>query len=149
MSSLTEVSEADLNRIINSIPIFSGVGMHEQHLIADKCVIAEAKADEIIIKQGDIGDHLYIIIKGKVLISKQTKSKKCVKINTLGPGDVFGEIAILRNIRRTAFVTTLEPCTFLTIDAHDFLKIYQYFSAASRDNIQLVIEKRLLQQNIE
>lgn len=142
MSPLSVISKAEITRTINNISIFSGVGLAEQHLIADKCVIVDAKPNEIIIKEGDIGDHLYMIIKGRVEISRQTSSKK-IYINTLGPGDVFGEIAIVRNIRRTADVTTLTPCTFLTLDAYNFLKIYQYFSAASRDNIQLFIEKRL------
>lgn len=103
-------------------------------------------ADEIIIEQGEIGDSLYIIIKGRVTVSIRKASRGWIRINTLGPGDVFGEIAILRNIPRTARITTETPCTFLTINAKDFLEIYHYFPPKSRDNIQLIVAKRLAQR---
>ena len=66
-----------------------------------------------------------------------------MRVDTLGSGDVFGEIAILRNIPRTARITTETPCTFLTITAKNFLEMYQYFPPESRNNIQLIVAKRL------
>jgi len=149
MATLNKISDVDINRMVNNTPIFSGIGIHEQHLLASKWDIEDRKADETIIKQGDIGDRCYIILKGSVLISKKLTSKPPIKINILNKGDVFGEIAILRNIPRTADVITLTPCTFLSIDAKNFLEIYKSFSPKSRDNIQLVIEKRLQQHRIE
>lgn len=130
-------------KIINSAHIFSGIGIKEQEMLAEKCKIMNRDKDEIIIEQGEVGDILYIIIYGRVLISVNTESKGFVKVNVLHPGDVFGEIAILRSVPRTARVTTETACSFLTINARDFLQIYQYFPPQSRNNIQLVIEKRL------
>lgn len=96
----------------------------------------------------EIGDRLYIIIKGTVEVCVKTNSKGWKRINTLGPGDVFGEIAILRNIRRTARIVTITACQFLTINAKDFLDVYQYFPARARDNIQLVVAKRLQESGV-
>lgn len=136
-------TKENILRFINHTSIFSGIGIHEQHMLIERCTIVKRDKDEIIIEQGDIGDTLYIILEGKVIISKKNLSKGWIRINTLGPGDVFGEIAILRNVRRTARVTTETPCKFLTINAKNFLEIYQYFPPKSRNNIQLIIEKRL------
>jgi CRP/FNR family cyclic AMP-dependent transcriptional regulator len=143
MGAFDYSSQADMLRTINHVSIFSGIGIHEQHMLADKCTILHRERDEIIIEQGEVADRLYMIIKGSVLISKRTVLNEWVHVNTLGPGDVFGEIAILRSYPRTARVTTATPCTFLTVSAQDFLHIYQYFPANSRDNIQGVIAKRL------
>jgi len=143
METLDYASEADLLRTINYASIFSGIGIHEQHMLADKCHISHRESGEIIIEQGEVADRLYMIIKGTVLVSKRTVLNEWIHVNTLGPGDIFGEIAILRSYPRTARVTTETPCTFLSVNAEDFLHIYQYFPAHSRDNIQLVIAKRL------
>ncbi|MCE0724585.1 MULTISPECIES: cyclic nucleotide-binding domain-containing protein [Legionella] len=136
-------AQLDLIPILSHATIFTGIGHIEQKMLADKCVIENYKPEEIVIEQGEIGDKLYIIIRGTVQVSIKTQSMGWKRINTLGAGDVFGEIAILRNIRRTARISTITACQFLTISASDFLAVYQYFPARARDNIQLVVAKRL------
>lgn len=143
MDNFDYSSQANILRLINNVNIFSGIGIPEQHLLADKCVIVNRNAGEIIIEQGEAGDRLFAIIQGRVLVSVKKEGSEWIKVNVLGPGDAFGEIAILRNVPRTARVTTETSCTFLTVCAKDFLEIYQYFPPQSRDNIQLIIAKRL------
>lgn len=144
MELMTTSSKAYLINIIGNAAMFAGIGLPEQEMLANKCHIVHHEKDEVIINQGDIGDTLYIIIKGQVLVSVWNPSQGLwVKVNTLFERDVFGEIAIIRNVRRTARITTLTPCTFLTIHSRDFMEAYQYFPPRSRDNIQLIIEKRL------
>ena len=145
MDSIDYSSQNEAISIINNTAIFSGLGIHEQHMLVNKCVLIERGNDEIVVEQGDVGDRLYMIVRGSVLVTKKTASGEWTHINTLGAGDVFGEIAILRRFPRTARITTQTRCTFLTINAQDFLEIYQYFPPQSRDNIQLVIAKRLEQ----
>lgn len=134
-----------LMHLLEHVPVLSGIGMHELRLVASKCRLIHAPEDEIIIEQNDLSNDLYIIITGKVLVTKKTKANQWVKVNTLAAGDYFGEIALLKHVPRTARVTTLSHCTFVTINGGDFLKLYEYFPAHSRDNIQLVIAKRLAQ----
>lgn len=145
MVSFDYSTQAEALSAIIKAPIFAGIGLPEQHLLADKCTIIERPADEIIIEQGDIGDRLYVIIHGSVMVLKKTPSNGYKRINTLIDGDVFGEIAILRQRRRTARITTKTKCRFLTINADDFIHIYEHFPAQSRDNIQFIITKRLAQ----
>jgi CRP-like cAMP-binding protein len=145
MGSLAGLSQSEVVKAIYNATIFSGIGITEQKMLADKSVVARCGTDEIIIEQGEIGDKLYIIIEGRMLVSVKDIDLGRKRINILGPGDVFGEIAILRRIPRTARVSTMTPCTFLSINAQDFFDAYQYFPARARDNIQLVIAKRLQQ----
>ncbi len=147
MVSFDYSSQAEALRAISHTPLFSGVGLPEQHMLADKCTIIDRPAEEIIIEQGDVGDRLYVIIKGIVVVSRKTPSEGYQRINTLTDGDVFGEIAVLHKVLRTARITTKTKCRFLTINGDDFIHIYEHFPAQSRDNIQLVIAKRLAQLN--
>jgi len=133
----------DVMHVISHTSIFAGVGIAEQKMLAEKFTMVTSDIDDIVIEQGEIGDSLYVIIKGQMQVSIKTMSMGWKRINILGPGDVFGEIAILRNIPRTARISALTPCRLLTINAKDFLAVYQYFPARARDNIQLVVAKRL------
>ncbi len=145
MDANDHLSHEAILRMINTIPIFSGIDFHEQNMLAYKSVIVEFNTGVILMKQGEIADRLYAILEGGVDVIK-TKSNHSVRINRLRAGDVFGEIAILRKIPRTASIITTMPCKFLSISGKDFLEIYQYFSPKARDNIQLMVEKRLAQQ---
>ncbi|MGC1181869.1 cyclic nucleotide-binding domain-containing protein [Legionella sp.] len=145
MQSRAGLIQSDVLTAIYQANIFSGIGIIEQKMLAEKSIVTTCGAEEIIIEQGEIGDKLYIIIEGRMLVSVKDINTGRKRINMLGPGDVFGEIAILRRIPRTARVSTVTPCKFLSINAHDFFETYQYFPAKARDNIQLVIAKRLEQ----
>jgi CRP/FNR family cyclic AMP-dependent transcriptional regulator len=134
--------EVNTLRLLDNIPIFSGIGIHEKHLISNRCHMEKIAAHQVVIEQNDVGNDLYIIVSGKVIISKKT-SYGWVRINSLSTGDFFGEIALLRNVRRIARVTTETESTFLKINRTDFLNIYKFFPKNTCDNIQLVVAKRL------
>jgi CRP/FNR family cyclic AMP-dependent transcriptional regulator len=142
MDSNGHLSHNEILRMINTVPIFSGIGIHEQNILSHKCFIVEYDSGCVVIKQDEVADKLYVIIQGSVDVVK-AKSHRSVRIDRLGRGDVFGEIAILRNIARTASIITIMPCKFLAINSKDFLEIYHYFSPQARNNIQLIVEKRL------
>lgn len=130
-------------KLISSIPLFASMNIHEQHLTMEKCTQVSYGAEEIVIEEGDFGDRVYAILQGRVLISKKSITEGQKKVAILTEGDYFGEIAVIRSIKRTARVSTITPCTFLTISAKDFLDIYKFFCKKTTDDIQLVIEKRL------
>lgn len=136
------IAPLEVYKAINHTEIFSGIGAEEQHALASKLFRVERPEKEIIIEQGDISDNLYMIMRGYVLVFKKT-TDGWARINRLGPGDVFGEIGVVRRVRRTARIVTETSCTFLCINARDFLDIYQYFPPKARDNIQIFIAKRL------
>ncbi len=148
MDTVYPATRTYLVSVISNAAMFAGIGLADQQMLADKCSVIDCDKDQIIIEQGEVGDTLYLIVHGRVIVSIKNESLgQWTKINTLFTGDVFGEIAILRNIPRTARITTETACTFLTINARNFLEAYQDFPPRSRDNIQLIVEKRLAGSN--
>jgi MFS family permease len=81
-----------------------------QHLASS---LAEVRlpAGEVVIRTGDAGDRYYVVAEGDVEIEGRT----------FGPGEGFGEIALLRDVPRTATVTTLTPVVLLSLDREEFL----------------------------
>ncbi|XP_060697855.1 LOW QUALITY PROTEIN: cGMP-dependent protein kinase 1-like [Chiloscyllium punctatum] len=86
--------------------------------IVDCMYPVEYAKDSCIIKEGDVGSLVYVMEDGKVEVTKEG-----VKLCTMGPGKVFGELAILYNCTRTATVKTLTNVKLWAIDRQCFQTI--------------------------
>jgi MFS family permease len=75
---------------------------------------------QIIIRGGDIGDRLYLIKGGSVEILRQPVGKKEVTLSTLSRGDYFGEIALLRDVPRTATCRAIGAVELYSLRRSDF-----------------------------
>ena len=72
--------------------------------------------DEVIFHEGELGDTLHVLEKGRVLVEVTTAGGNVAALSVRGPGELLGEIAIVGGGRRTARVTALEPTETLTLD---------------------------------
>ena len=72
-------------------------------------------AGEVIIQQGDRGDSAYMIVEGSCRVT-QTRGEREIELGLLGPGEVFGELAVLLDDVRTATVVAAQATTLLVID---------------------------------
>ncbi|HRW25254.1 MAG TPA: cyclic nucleotide-binding domain-containing protein [Spirochaetia bacterium] len=73
-----------------------------------------------LMKQGEDGIGLFIILSGKVKIEKVNANGQSVEIASNGPGDVMGELAVLDGAKRTATVTAVEPTKCLVLASWEF-----------------------------
>ena len=76
---------------------------------------------ETIFRRGDPGDGLYGVLVGRVGVVVELEAGKELILNTFGPGDFFGEIALLDGKGRTATAIAREPCELLFLARHTFL----------------------------
>jgi serine/threonine-protein kinase len=74
-------------------------------------------AGEHIVREGEPGDAAYVVVSGRALVYKMVQGERRV-LREVGPGDVFGEMAILTSSARTASVEALEDC-LLTVLSRD------------------------------
>jgi MFS family permease len=84
--------------------------------LARALVRVDAAAGDVIIREGDEGDLFYIVESGSVSVTKEGRH-----VVTLGPGDYVGEIALLRDVPRTATVAALEPTVLQALDRDHFI----------------------------
>ena len=80
-----------------------------------------AKGD-VIVSEGIVSNNAYIIIEGKVNVTKKV-DKKSILINTLGKGEVFGEMGLISQTTRSASVVAAEDVTIGVIEREQFEKI--------------------------
>jgi CRP-like cAMP-binding protein len=78
--------------------------------------------DRVIFNEGDTGDTMYIIQQGRVKITKRVANVDKI-LMVLNKGDFFGEMAILRQTKRTATATTVDTCELLTFNKAGFLNM--------------------------
>ncbi len=76
---------------------------------------------QIIFQKGDLGDSLLAVLEGEVSISANSEDGKEIILNTILQGEMFGEIACIDGIERSATATSMGNCTLLAIQRRDFI----------------------------
>ncbi|MGH3065299.1 MAG: MFS transporter [Gaiellaceae bacterium] len=103
-------------RVLTSVPIFAPLpGMTLEHL-AGRLVPLRLDPDTVIVREGDAGDRFYIVVEGVVEVSEYGRP-----IVELDAGGYFGEIALIRDVARTATVTAKTSVVLYALDREDFL----------------------------
>jgi hypothetical protein len=99
------------------IPFFERIPEDMFALLGEMMDTIEYPKGRAVFNEGDSGDQFYIIVSGqvKISVSSDEKGRRITKeVNRLGPGGYFGEIALVRDVPRSATVVTTEPCMMLT-----------------------------------
>ncbi|MBW2472892.1 MAG: Crp/Fnr family transcriptional regulator [Deltaproteobacteria bacterium] len=95
----------------------------------------------LVFSQGDPGDALYGIASGRVRIFTSDDDGHEVFLNVLGPGDTFGEIALLDGQPRTAGAMTVERSTLVVIPRENFLTYLEHDSKLALHMMRLLCER--------
>jgi CRP-like cAMP-binding protein len=79
------------------------------------------KSGDVVLKQGDEGDYFYVITDGRCVVTRETPlNKDGIKLAELGPGDTFGEEALISHAKRNATVTMLTDGSLMRLGKEDF-----------------------------
>ena len=100
-------------------PIFAGLPAARLEMAARRLAPVPVRAGEQVIRQGDHADRFFIVDAGAFRVTREDGGS-AVALRELGPGDVFGEIGLLRGIPRTATVTALTDGLLHALEADAF-----------------------------
>jgi len=109
------VTELKNSEYVGMVSLFRGMPEDVLAAISQQAQVVTFLPDDTIIAQGDHGNALYVIVKGQVGVYHQDSGAGEKQITGLGPGDFFGETALLGDSVRTATVRALTECTLLRI----------------------------------
>jgi MFS family permease len=104
-------------RLLEPIPIFAPLPAPAVERLASQLEPVEVSAGTEVIGQGDPGDRFYVIESGRFGVTVDG-----APTGELGPGDFFGEIALLRNVPRTASVKAFTDGRLQALGRHEFLE---------------------------
>jgi CRP-like cAMP-binding protein len=109
-----------IGAFLKSVPILAKMTDEQVTVLAEKFVEKKFKNKEVIIKQGDVGDGFYVILKGSVEVTRVTSGTEEV-LGALKEGDFFGEAALLASHnKRGATVTAKGACKTVFLSKKDF-----------------------------
>ncbi len=153
MSLITMWDMLSLNlqaRVINDCPLFKGLSpwsIKQAILLSD---VRHYAKDDIIISQGDIGNEMYVILEGTVVVKVIRENCSTVTINEITEGGLFGEIALVSNIPRTATVRAKSNSRLLALKWDSIQKMSRLHTRiASRlfQNLASIVGNRLSNQD--
>lgn len=126
----TADQEARLRKSVAHNFIFSHLDEEQTTQVLGALVEKEIPKGLRVISQGDVGDYFYVVEKGHfdIFVSKTGKVEpgadgSGTKVNDIGPGGSFGELALMYNAPRAATVTSTEPSTVWQLDRVTFRRI--------------------------
>src|SRR5580698_11178606 len=106
--------------ILNEIEHLRELNPEEKTALADKIDLLRYSTGQSIFGYGDPGHALYIVRSGEVEIYVKNDQGEKIVLETSKPGDVFGEVAMLDNGPRTAWVTAIGNVEVLRLDRQHF-----------------------------
>ncbi len=102
--------------LLRRIEIFADLPEPILERLAAAATPISTEAGQVVVAHGEAGDHFYVIASGRAAVELPDGSSR-----ELGPGDSFGEIALLRDVPRTATVRALEPLRLYALERDEFL----------------------------
>jgi CRP/FNR family cyclic AMP-dependent transcriptional regulator len=108
---------------LSSITLFSKLTEDELRVVAGRLKDQSFAVGEVIFKQGEPGDAMFIIQSGRVRIYAEREGEKQLTLNVYGEGDFFGEFSIIDGEPRSASAEAVESTDLLVLRHHDLIAI--------------------------
>src|SRR5512140_3899397 len=112
---------AEFAVILKMNPMFADLGADELARISSLCHSEHLATGEMLFQKGDPGDALFGVRRGQIRIETGASDGSRLTLNFLGPGDLFGEVAVLDGQNRTADATAGETSELFVLRREDFL----------------------------
>lgn len=106
--------------MLAKVPLFDGLSRDALAIVASATKEEAFERGTRIFQYGELGEKLYVIIEGKVRISREVAGMGEEALAVLGVGEVFGDMALLDEIPRSADATAHERVRLLAIGKRDF-----------------------------
>jgi len=118
-------------------PFFAGLSRGELIELAKVTEDLEVDEGKLLTREGQSGSEFFVIVEGEVSVTKDGE-----EIRRLGPGDFFGEIALLEDTPRTATVTAATPLRFFVLTRQAFRSMLAH-QPEIEDKVTAALEERV------
>jgi CRP/FNR family transcriptional regulator len=113
----------DTIALLHRVPVFSTLGQEELARVAEVAVPRRFDAGEVVFREGDESDTCYIVRSGHTRATRAHADGRSITLANFGPGDIFGELAMFDDERRSATVEALENTEAIAILGGDMRRL--------------------------
>jgi len=123
--TLTEDGAEVTTDRLAQVPVLSGLDESLLDEMTRLFTSEEVPAGRVVIQEGDPGDRFYLVVRGRLVVTRTDDDGTEVQVNVHEDGDHFGEIALLRRAPRIATVRTVIPTLLLSLAQEHFLRLIE------------------------
>ncbi len=127
--------------LLKRLDWFAEIPSAEIAIIADKLHTRRYARNDILFHRGDSGDAFYIIIRGWVTAFTNSDEGDMITLNQLGPGDIFGEMALLDSKPRSASIMALTSLEALILNRNEFLAVLEEHAPIALETLRSLSNK--------
>jgi CRP/FNR family transcriptional regulator len=109
--------------LLRRVPVFAALGEDDLQRVAEVAVPRRFDAGEVVFREGDESSTCYVVRSGHARAVREHSDGRSITLATFGPGDIFGELAMFDDERRSATVEAIEPTVALAILAGDMRRL--------------------------
>jgi CRP-like cAMP-binding protein len=113
----------DTVALLHRVPVFSTLAEPELARVAEVAVPRLFAASEVVFREGDESNTCYVVRSGHARATREHQDGRSITLARFGPGDIFGELAMFDNERRSATVEALEPTEAIAILGGDMRRL--------------------------
>jgi CRP/FNR family transcriptional regulator, cyclic AMP receptor protein len=121
---------------LRRVPLFSRMGTSELERVGQLADEVEVGLDSVLAEQGSVGHEFFFVLSGRVMVLDGH-----TPVATLGPGEFFGEIALLESVPRTATVRAEGIVRLLVIGHREFHALMDEFPTVRTAVLDAVAER--------
>jgi len=127
--------------LIRRVPLFSTLSEEEFKSLEQVFQIKMYRKNQVVFLEEETGNYMYIVLAGKVKVTKTTSGGKETILAIHQPGDFFGEMALLDGKTSPATVSAIEDCRIATIYHSDFQRLMMSNEKVVRQIIQVLCSR--------
>jgi Cyclic nucleotide-binding domain len=126
---------AEMRRVgalVRTTESFGDLSVAEATVLGTFMERIEVGANDTVVRQGDLGDDLYLIESGTAEVRLRDRAGNQMPVVTLGPGEYFGEIALMTGNERSADVVALTPMTLMQLSKDAYVRYLSHITNVNR-----------------
>jgi CRP/FNR family transcriptional regulator, cyclic AMP receptor protein len=132
--------------LLGNVPVFSTLVHDDLERIAQFAVPREFEPGEVVFREGDASDTCYVVRDGRARALRTHRDGRTLTLATFGPGDIFGELALFEDEKRSATVEAIERTTAVAVLGPDMRRLMAEHAEIS-SRLVIALGRRLRETN--
>jgi CRP/FNR family transcriptional regulator len=140
------MSSEEVVELLGGVPVFSTLVTEDLQRIAQFAVPREFEPGEVVFREGDASDTCYVVRDGRARALRTHTDGRTLTLATFGPGDIFGELALFEDERRSATIEAIEQTGTVAVLGPDMRRLMSEHAEIS-SRLVIALGRRLRETN--
>jgi CRP/FNR family transcriptional regulator len=122
-AAMAGMRSADVVELLARVPVFSTLEAEHLERIAELAVPRAFEPGQVVFREDDASDTCYVVRSGRARAVREHAGGRTITLATFGPGDIFGELALFEDERRSATVEAIEQTSVVAVLGPDMRRL--------------------------